>query len=72
MGSLHTRCQELAKLGRDRREQLRPDNTSSTYTSGIKKWAKWCKQEGFADGDLVSEDKAVLFAHWSSQEAKHS
>ena len=72
MDSLQVRCQQLAKLGRDQREQLRPSNSSSTYASGTRKWSEWCRQEGFQDGDLVSEQKAVLFAHYSAQEAKHA
>jgi hypothetical protein len=41
--------------------QARPKNTTKSYTKAQKEWVEFCKERGFADGEMVTEEKLVYF-----------
>ncbi|PLB51069.1 hypothetical protein P170DRAFT_354990, partial [Aspergillus steynii IBT 23096] len=38
-----------------------PDNTTRVYVRGQKRWKEWCSEMQFVDGELVSNDKLLLY-----------
>jgi hypothetical protein len=41
--------------------QARPKNTTKSYNKAQKEWIEFCKEHGFADGEMVTEEKLVYF-----------
>jgi site-specific recombinase XerD len=51
-------CRTLLTL---RAKENQNENTSKSYAPKQAEWRAWCTQKGYADGDIVTEDKIVLF-----------
>ncbi|EED12727.1 hypothetical protein TSTA_052500 [Talaromyces stipitatus ATCC 10500] len=54
---VNKRAQELAFAF----QQTRPRATTRLYSKPQAKWGVWCKEQGFSDGELVTENKMVTF-----------
>jgi hypothetical protein len=51
-------CRTLLTL---RTKENQNENTSKSYAPKQVEWRAWCTQKGYADGDIVTKDKIVLF-----------